>query len=120
MIKRKTNRTIALLITGIFCLLITNKAIFLHSHKLNDGKTITHAHPYDTSNDTKPLKAHSHSFLISVLLHITDILFYTNIIGVMLLGMHFLTTFIQRYLDYRSIEFRFSLNGRSPPLQISK
>lgn len=47
-----------LLINGM---LILNKAIFLHSHKMDNGMVIFHSHPYNKSNDTQPFKSHLHS-----------------------------------------------------------
>jgi len=43
-IQHTTKKTIAYLILGLMCLLIINKAVFLHSHVLADGTVISHAH----------------------------------------------------------------------------
>ena len=42
-------------------LLIVNNIVFLHVHKLPNGEIIVHAHPYNKSNDTEPIKNHTHS-----------------------------------------------------------
>lgn len=42
-------------------MLIVNEAVFLHIHKLDDGTIIEHAHPYNKSADSQPLKSHHHT-----------------------------------------------------------
>lgn len=54
-------KAITFLFIGIIGLLIVNKAIFIHSHKTENGTIITHCHPYNKSNDTKPFKSHGHT-----------------------------------------------------------
>jgi hypothetical protein len=42
--------------------MLTNQALFVHSHRLADGTTVTHAHPYQPANDSNaPFKTHHHS-----------------------------------------------------------
>jgi hypothetical protein len=60
---------------GVMGLLIANRAIFLHVHKLNDGTIIEHAHPYDKSNDSKPYKSHHHSNAEFLFFQNLDVLF---------------------------------------------
>lgn len=47
---------------------ITN-ALYLHSHRLPDGSVITHAHPFNKTQDKSPYKHHRHTqvelFLLS-------------------------------------------------------
>lgn len=119
MIKRETNRYIAILIIGLFCLMIANKAVFLHSsHQLPNGNTIIHAHPFNTSNDPKPLKTHFHSVLSILSLHITDLLFLISILIPVFSALILLNSLSQRQTSCISILFNFKLNGRSPPLLI--
>lgn len=56
--KIKIIASLMLLITGI---LILNKALFLHSHKMDNGVVISHSHPYNRSDDKQPYKSHFHS-----------------------------------------------------------
>lgn len=60
-VKNLTIRIISFLMIGIVCMLIVNKAVFLHTHKLSDGTIIEHAHPYNKSQDSGPFKTHHHS-----------------------------------------------------------
>lgn len=54
-------KLVTLFMIGVMLMLIANKAYFLHVHKLDNGATITHAHPYDKSNDSDPYKSHQHT-----------------------------------------------------------
>ena len=60
-VKNITIKFITFLMIGIIGMLIVNKSIFTHTHKLNDGTVINHAHPYDKSNDSEPYKSHHHT-----------------------------------------------------------
>jgi len=42
-------------------MLLANKAVFFHVHKLDNGELVAHAHPFDKSDDTAPFKKHLHS-----------------------------------------------------------
>lgn len=56
-------------------LLIANTAIFLHVHELSDGSLISHAHPYDKTDEKHPEKTHQHSQTDLLLIHSLEILF---------------------------------------------
>ena len=65
-VKRSSAKHIIIRITacfmiGIMGLLLANDALFMHSHKIANGFLIRHAHPYDTTNDTQPVKSHHHT-----------------------------------------------------------
>lgn len=60
-VKEKKLMLASFLMIGIMIALISNQAIFLHVHKLSDGTTISHAHPYNSTKDNKPFKKHDHS-----------------------------------------------------------
>jgi hypothetical protein len=59
--KKIINHFIALLLIGVIGMLVFNQGIFLHTHKLGDGKVIVHAHPYKKTEDTAPFKSHHHT-----------------------------------------------------------
>lgn len=42
----------------LFCLILANGVLCLHSHKLANGQIIVHAHPYFPQEDGKPLPNH--------------------------------------------------------------
>jgi len=40
--------------------LLFNNVAYLHTHITTGGESITHAHPYNTSSDSTPIKTHTH------------------------------------------------------------
>ncbi|MEN8224621.1 MAG: hypothetical protein ABFS05_04600 [Bacteroidota bacterium] len=66
-------------------MLIVNKAVYLHVHKLENGTIVAHAHPFDKSNDAEPFKKHHHSDAEWISLSQIDTLFFLLVlIGVLL------------------------------------
>jgi len=112
-IKIKIIATLMLLITGM---LILNKAIYLHSHRMDTGVVITHSHPYNKSNDTQPYKSHFHSEAELVFLENTK-LFYPVLILYLL--FIFPVTVI-KYIESKSINPEIIRMGcadyRAPPV----
>ncbi len=104
------------LMIGILGMLIANKAIFTHSHRLSDGTVIEHAHPYDKSNDSEPYKSHHHTNV--------ELLFFQNL---EILSLIVFLIFISFTLAKRAIysfyivkryiaSCIFFYNGRAPPI----
>lgn len=62
----------SLLIAGAFIFQIVTKTVYPHIHKLPDGTLVTHAHPYNKSSDSKPIKSHSHASSELILLQNLD------------------------------------------------
>lgn len=60
-LKKIFRRTIAWLLILSMGMLLANKAVFFHVHKLENGNFISHAHPFNKSADTAPFKKHHHS-----------------------------------------------------------
>lgn len=54
---------------------IFNSSVNLHSHKLDDGTIVTHAHPYNKTGDTLPFKSHKHTKLELLFLTHSQLLF---------------------------------------------
>jgi len=52
-------------------IMVANKAVFTHSHLLLNGQVISHAHPYNKTNDSAPFKLHHHTQ--------TELFFYENL-----------------------------------------
>ncbi len=63
-------RWTGVLLITLFAFQILNKSLYIHTHKLADGSVIVHAHPYNKSSDTAPVKSHEHTQ--------TEILFLIN------------------------------------------
>ena len=114
-VRNITIKFVTLLMIGIMGLFIANKAIFLHDHKLNDGRIIEHAHPYDKSNDSKPFKSHHHSN--------AEFLFFQNLEILFLIV--FLTFALIALVKKRKVSFKLITEhtlicinlhkGRAPP-----
>lgn len=59
--KHTVFQSIALLLIAVMAMLTFNQSVNLHTHILNDGTIISHAHPYQKTNDTGPVTSHSHN-----------------------------------------------------------
>jgi len=111
-----TIKLVTLLMIGIMGILIVNKTVFLHVHKLDDGTIIFHAHPFDKSKDSKPYKSHHHSK--------TGFLFFQNLNILFLIA--FLTIALIEFdkkektliiLTLLNTLINLNLNkGRAPPI----
>lgn len=115
----KLLRSISLILSLAIAFQITSNAIYKHTHILNDGSIVTHAHPYDRSTDNKPFKKHTHtspeiSFLNELetlsgplFTGITILCFSSNLKLPVFQAVFILST------------FRAYLPGRSPPATVS-
>lgn len=54
-------RGIAIILLSLVTAITINNAVFLHSHMMEDGIIVTHAHPFDKSADSLPFKNHKHT-----------------------------------------------------------
>ncbi|MBN3036512.1 MAG: hypothetical protein JW861_13075 [Bacteroidales bacterium] len=70
------SKFIPFLMIGIMGVMIVNNGLFIHTHKLEDGSVVTHAHPFDRSDDSLPGKAHHHSKVELVYFENIGILFF--------------------------------------------
>jgi len=55
-----SRRAIAILLLSLVCSLLVNNVAYLHTHITSEGIYISHAHPFNTSNDSVPIKKHTH------------------------------------------------------------
>ncbi len=110
------NRLFALLFLVITGMLVANKGIFMHAHKLEDGTVIFHSHPYNKSNDASPVKTHHHSKAEFCFFHNTEILFFLTFLAVTLFLLpekrkfitHFHLIFTPAYIHFKK--------SRAPPV----
>ena len=115
-VKNITIKTVTYLTIGIMVMLIANKALFMHAHQLNDGTVVTHSHPYDKSNDSKPYKSHHHTK--------AELLFFSNLeLLILFIFLPFLLlNFVQKakYSFYRIKNYIQTCiilhQGRAPPV----
>lgn len=72
----KTKILSFLLIFSIFTVLVNN-SVFIHSHILNNGKIVTHAHPFESNNNSTNSNNHNHTNSEYFILDIIFNLFFT-------------------------------------------
>jgi hypothetical protein len=114
-VRNITIKAFAYFMIGIMSILVVNKAMFMHAHKMTDGKVITHSHPYD-KNDSKPFKSHHHTKVEFLVIENLKILFL----------FVFLTSTLQNLVKKAKYSFyritRYTLNciilykSRAPPI----
>ena len=115
-VRNITIKFIAWLVIGMMGMLVANKAVFMHTHRLNDGTIIEHAHPYNKSADSKPYKSHHHTK--------AELLFFQNL---EILFLFVFVTFASlnlvkkaKHSFYRKTSYTLTCiilhKGRAPPL----
>jgi len=116
LVRNTTKNTFAFLMIGMMGLLIANKGLYIHTHKLEIGTTITHSHPYDKNQDSQPFKKHHHTK--------AELMFFENL-NVLFLSVFLIISFISLvrkkivFIDIEKIYFTqlsFSYQGRAPPV----
>ncbi len=96
-------------------LMIANKVMYTHIHKLEDGSIVVHAHPYDKSENENSGKTHHHVKAELFFLQSLELLFYIAILSAFLyLGFLVLEIFSCSVVLYRGNNL-FLLLGRAPP-----
>jgi hypothetical protein len=114
-VKDTWKANIALLLCAAFSFQVLNRAVFTHTHVLDDGTMVVHAHPYDKPSDSSPTKHHHHSKDEIVLLNQADLLYFV------FLGSFTLVLFSTKTVPDSKPEHThifshpFCLKGRSPP-----
>jgi hypothetical protein len=108
--------TIIIGMIGIMGMLVINKSVFMHTHKIDENTYVIHSHPYNKSKDSEPYKSHHHTK--------AEFLFIQNIQN--LFPLFFLTVtfslFTKKtysYFETKSVfisTFIFIKKGRAPPV----
>lgn len=113
--RNSISKQIARLLIVALGLFILNNAVFLHAHRLSDGQIILHAHPYNKSQDTAPIKTHHHTAAqIFVLAHL-QLLFFVLVTlsaSILRIGLKRVFSYIYPFLH---LKFYVRSRGRSPP-----
>ena len=107
---------ISILLCFFFASQIVNKSVNIHSHLLADGNVVTHAHPYNKTNDSKPIKSHHHTK--SELLFLEQLKSLFPLIFV-LLAFLLVTRKVKYVNEFNTDYIPACLNiqrGRSPPV----
>jgi archaellum biogenesis protein FlaJ (TadC family) len=114
-VRNLSTRIILLCILFSTGMLIASKGLFIHTHLLADGTYVTHAHPYDTSNDTEPYKTHRHHKAELLFIANSDVLFFA-VFAIITLSAHINKTKFYPYTRSFSFLFLFfPCRSRAPP-----
>lgn len=115
-IKNIVLKSTLLLLAGVMVLLIANNSIYMHTHINEQGKLITHAHPFNKTTDNKPIKSHQHTN--------AEYFYYDNLKNLhVLLGITFCFTPIVKSRFFTASKLKSSIKaiaciniGRAPPV----
>ena len=111
-----TIKAVIYLMIAFVIMLMVNKSLFIHTHIMPDGTVVVHAHPYNKTSDSAPIKSHNHSKLELVFLANLQLLMLISFFVLVLLVLSKkikLSTDIS--FNYTSLNFLFQ-KGRSPPI----
>lgn len=118
--KQKIKNTLlkytTLLLVAVITLLCLNQSANIHSHRLSDGTIITHAHPYNKTSDSAPLKSHHHNVQDSITLRNITHLFVSLFV---ILTLSLLPLYNRPYnivICHKIISDVKHIQGRAPPL----
>ena len=64
---------LSLISLSILLLNIVNKSLYVHSHQLESGEIVMHAHPFDQQGEDQPIKSHKHTSLEYLVLSAFDV-----------------------------------------------
>ena len=104
-----------LLIMVMGCLLV-NQALYTHSHILPDGSIVSHAHPFNKTQESKHGAAHQHSSLEFKLLDQLNVLIFSVSAAFLLKACNAASTFWER-TNLRLLPSLVPFSpGRAPPV----
>ena len=109
-------KSVTWLVIGMMGMLIANKAVFMHTHKLSDGTVIEHAHPYNKSSDSEPYKSHHHSKAELLFFQNLEILFLIVFLTFALLALVKKVKYIFYITTRHDLSCIILHKGRSPPI----
>jgi hypothetical protein len=111
----KIKKLVAGLLVILMGMLIVNNVVFIHAHKLSNGKILIHAHPYNKSKDPAPLKKHSHTVNGLFQISYFQLLFFVPLLRIInILQEKHTNKFFYKTHSVHPI-FYFRLKGRDPP-----
>jgi hypothetical protein len=94
---------------------VFNTALYSHSHKLDNGKIIVHAHPYNKEKESLPLKSHRHSNLEILILQSIQLLFSSAIVTFSITTLYRLIQYYAHPVLLYNPEAYGHKKGRGPP-----
>lgn len=108
-------KSVALLMVTVIAMLTFNQSVNLHTHQLADGTIVSHAHPYNKTSDSAPVKNHHHTLAEFLILQHFEILFLSLFIAIVLL---YTTQLVKRKTQkefYLKAHYIHYAPGRAPP-----
>jgi hypothetical protein len=108
-------KSIIFLMIGVMGMLIINKGIFMHTHKIGDNQYIAHSHPYNKSNDSEPYKSHQHTKNEFLFFQNIEILFPLFFLGICLVLYRYKSFLCFGRKTEQIFTFIQTKNGRAPP-----
>jgi hypothetical protein len=115
---KKLISCITFFLVFLFTIHVVIKASYAHAHLLSDGRLVSHAHPFNRSNDTNPYKSHNHSSAQLFYLENLEVFFPIFFLSI---AVHQLNKFvylpISQYSPIQSQYFSIHL-GRAPPVLV--
>lgn len=111
-----TTQLIAISLIVVVGLLIANKGIYFHSHMLADGRIVSHAHPYNKTDDSTPFKQHQHTNSEFLILSQLEVLFFLAFLVFTISVISKKQSVIKEGLLRIFSEFIVKKHGRSPPI----
>jgi len=115
-VKNITRKVALFCMIGIIGLLTINNVMFLHSHKLANGHIITHAHPYNKSDDSAPFKSHHHSKTELIFLANLQLLFIYTLIPFIFTGVAKKKSYVVIKRVFYTQNYKILYFGKAPPL----
>ena len=116
--KKKANIILAIVAQCLIIAIsigIAMNSLYLHSHKLNHGQTVTHAHPWAGDHPDE----HSHSYEQIIALESFQELFTYFVLVCMALLMPKLVHILSLLFSNWHLQLPFTSSGRAPPVQFS-
>ena len=109
-------RTVALILFLLYIGQVFNNTFYLHTHVLAPGKVITHAHPYNKSNDSGPVQSHKHTWDQIITLENLEILFPVFFLLLTLISLNRKNNFVGYLLPETRTACVVLHKSRAPPL----
>lgn len=107
---------LASILLVVFAYQVVNKALFIHSHKLEDGTIVIHAHPFPEPEDAGPVTNHTHTAQIFRLL---DLSYHMLIICMAFMAFAFISLAVRLMSAERHSLYVFIANSipnnKAPP-----
>ncbi len=115
-INNVTMKLVSYLLIVMMGIFIVNNALFMHVHKMDDGRIVVHAHPYDKSNDSHPYKSHHHTKTELLVFDNVKLLFLFIFLLFVFYNLVKKLRFLFINIDSFTQTYKFLFTSRAPPV----